>query len=56
LKFEAAVGNVESAIKSGKAADALTALTAMKKDYADLAEANKERISYLVTVAEATKK
>ncbi|MCY3020445.1 MAG: hypothetical protein NTW87_15605, partial [Planctomycetota bacterium] len=56
LKFEAAVGAAESAVKSAKPADALPLLAALKKDYLDLYEANKERMNYLAAVAESAPK
>jgi hypothetical protein len=54
-KFETSVNNVEALLKSAKPADALPALEALKKEYPELAEANKERISYLAAAAEARK-
>jgi hypothetical protein len=54
-KFETSVNNVEALLKSAKPADALPALEALKKEYPDLAEANKERLAYLTTAAEAKK-
>ncbi|MGD0092956.1 MAG: hypothetical protein ABSE73_23840 [Planctomycetota bacterium] len=56
LKFESLVGTVEDAVKSAKPADALATLETLRKEYADLAEANKERITYLASVAEGPKK
>ncbi|MCY3021545.1 MAG: hypothetical protein NTW87_21230 [Planctomycetota bacterium] len=56
LKFESSVGAVEAALKDSKPADALSLLNGIKKDYADLADANKERMAYLTTLAEGPKK
>ncbi|MGD0093687.1 MAG: hypothetical protein ABSE73_27570, partial [Planctomycetota bacterium] len=56
LKFESSVTELEATLKSAKAADALPALEALKKDYPDLAEANKERMNYLTGVAATVKK
>lgn len=54
-KFEASVGTIEAALKNSKAADALAALNTLKKDYPELVEANKERITYLLGMAEGAK-
>jgi len=55
-KFESAVGAIEAALKSSNGAEALTLLNALKKDFPDLVDANKERINYFAVVAEGPKK
>ncbi len=52
LKFEAAVNDLETALKNGRAGSVSSTLETLKKDYPDLSEANAERLRYLATVAE----
>jgi len=56
LKFESLVATVEEAMKNARPADALATLETLRKEYADLVEANKERMAYLGAAAEGPKK
>jgi hypothetical protein len=47
LKFEEMVKAVESFVKTGKTAEAVSALNELRKDYAELVAAHKERMEYL---------